>query len=340
MMDSHETDVPLLPTDSVEGPAEKPPGTWLDYVSLARPDHWVKHLLILPGIVLASMFRQERVVEHASDISMGLVGAAALASANYVLNECLDSPFDVFNRRKAVRPAVRKRLSRLVVTLEYLALASGGLILAALVSSLFLAVSAAFLISGLCYNVPPLRTKDAPFLDVLSESVNSPIRLTLGWAMVAPTTLPPGSLLLAYWMGGGFLMALKRLAEYRAERAAGRLDSLARYRRSFGPYDEESLLLSGFLYSQLAAFFLAVFLIKYRVEYLLALPLFAGLFTAYLWIALKPDSSAMTPERLFRERGLMLLVAGLGLALVVLTWIDLPALADLSSPHYIEVFRE
>jgi hypothetical protein len=88
------------------------------------------------------------------------------------------------------------------------------------------------------------------------------------------------------------------------------------------------------------SFFLAVFLIKYRVEYLLALPLFAALFTVYLWIALKPASSAMAPERLFRERGLILIVAGLAAALLALSGLDLPGLADLSSPHYIEVFSE
>jgi 4-hydroxybenzoate polyprenyltransferase len=244
-------------TGHEEGP-EKPAATWLDYVSLARPDHWVKHVLILPGIVLASMFRPESATEHGADILIGLLSAAAIASANYVLNEWLDSPFDAFNSRKASRPAVQKRLSRLVVTLEYVALAAGGLVLAALVSRLFLVVSATFLLSGVCYNVPPIRTKDVAFLDVLTESVNSPIRLTLGWAMVSATTLPPASLLLAYWMGGGFLMALKRLAEYRAARLGGQLESLARYRRSFGPYGEESLLLSAFLYSQLAAFFLAL----------------------------------------------------------------------------------
>ena len=76
------------------------------------------------------------------------------------------------------------------------------------------------------------------------------------------------------------------------------------------------------------------------VDYLLALPLFAALFTAYLRIALKPSSSAMAPEGLFRERGLVVLVVGLAGALVVLSGLDIPILADLSSPFYIEVFRE
>jgi 4-hydroxybenzoate polyprenyltransferase len=221
--------------------------TWRDYVALARPDHWVKHILIVPGMVLASMFRPERITEHLADIVVGMLSAAVIASANYVLNEWLDRPFDAQNPRKANRPAVQKRLSLGVVTAEYGVLAAGGLALAAVLSPLFLVVSAAFLLSGLLYNVPPVRTKDVAFLDEFSESVNSPIRLTLGWAMVSSTTLPPSSLLLAYWMGGGFLMALKRLAEYRAARTAGQLESLARYRRSFGPYREDSLLLSGFL---------------------------------------------------------------------------------------------
>ncbi len=195
--------------------------TWRDYVALARPDHWVKHILIVPGMVLASMFRPERLPDQLADIAVGLLSAAAIASANYVLNEWLDRSFDAHNPRKASRPAVQKRLSVGVVSAEYVALAVGGLVLAAALSPLFLLVSAVFLLSGLLYNVPPIRTKDVAFLDVFSESVNSPIRLTLGWAMVSSTTIPPSSLLLAYWMGGGFLMALKRLAEYRAARDAG-----------------------------------------------------------------------------------------------------------------------
>ena len=37
--------------------------------------------------------------------------------------------------------------------------------------------AAVLLLMGIAYNVPPLRTKDRPYLDVLSESVNNPLRL-------------------------------------------------------------------------------------------------------------------------------------------------------------------
>ncbi|MCG8458057.1 MAG: hypothetical protein MI919_17405, partial [Holophagales bacterium] len=172
---------------------------------------------------------------------------------------------------------------------------------------------------------------------VLSESVNNPLRLMLGWLIVTSQPWPPASLLLAYWMAGAFLMAVKRFAEYRSVSATAGLRALGLYRRSFRHYTENRLLVSAFLYGQLAAFFGAVFLIKYRVEYLLALPLFAVLFAAYLRVGLKQDSTAQAPERLFREKALMAVVALLVGLLLVLTWVDLPFLERLSEPHYLPV---
>ena len=83
---------------------------------------------------------------------------------------------------------------------------------------------------GIFYNARPLRTKDRPYLDVLSEAVNNPLRLLLGWFTLVGSVLPPSSILLAYWMGGAFLMAVKRFTELRgiADREAA-----GNYRRSF-----------------------------------------------------------------------------------------------------------
>ena len=38
---------------------------------------------------------------------------------------------------------------------------------------------------ALLYNLPPIRLKDKAFLDVISESINNPLRLWLGWFAVA-----------------------------------------------------------------------------------------------------------------------------------------------------------
>ncbi len=322
---------------TTEGLAERSPGRLVDYVSIARPDHWVKHVFILPGIVLAELLHRRSLAELLLPVAIGLASAALLASANYVINEWLDSRYDRFHPIKSKRPAVARELSGAIVYLEYALLAIGGLALGLLVSKLFFVVAWLFLLSGIVYNVEPLRSKDRIYLDVISEAVNNPIRLTLGWAMVDSTTLPPSSLVLGYWMGGAFLMAIKRYAEYRNVSATAGVENLGLYRRSFRHYTERTLLLSAFIYALMAAFFIAVFLIKYRIEYLLTMPLLAALFAVYLDIGLKPESSAQAPERLFKERRLVAIVVLLAIAFVVLTVVDVPQLERLTDPHFIEL---
>lgn len=320
--------------------AVRPAGRLADYLALARPDHWIKHVFIVPGIVLAELLHGRPLDELVAPVLLGFAAAAALASANYVLNEWLDARYDAFHPTKSQRPAVSRSLAPAAVYGEYFVLAAAGLGLALLVSRLFFLVGWLFLVSGLLYNVPPLRTKDRVYLDVVSEAINNPIRLTLGWAMVDSSTLPPSSLLFAYWMGGAYLMAIKRFAEYRTVQAAAGLDGLHAYRRSFRVYSENRLLVSSLVYALMAAFFLAVFLVKYRIEYLLALPLFAALFAIYLEIGLEPGSSAQAPERLFRETRLVVVVALLVIALGVLTWVDVPVLERLTDPHFIGIDLE
>ncbi len=322
---------------TTESVAARRPGSWSDYVALARPDHWVKHVFILPGIALAELLHRRPVAELWAPVAIGLVSAALAASANYVINEWLDARYDRFHPIKSKRPAVARQLSAPLVYLEYAILALASLALGWMVSPLFFVVTGLFLVSGVLYNVSPARTKDRVYLDVISEAFNNPIRLTLGWAMVDSTTLPPSSLVLAYWMGGAFLMATKRFAEYRSVSETAGVENLALYRRSFRDYSENTLLLSAFLYAQMAAFFLAVFLIKYRIEYLLSLPLFAALFCVYLAIGLKPGSSAQAPEKLFKEKRLMAIVVVLVVVLVVLSFVDVPWLERLTDPHFIEL---
>lgn len=311
----------------------------MDYIALARIGHWIKHLFIAPGIILAVLLHRRPF--DAGDlwqpVLFGLVSASLVASANYVLNEWLDRASDSFHPRKSDRPAVSKRLSPLLLGAQYLGLLGLGLLAATRVTTLFALTVSAFAVAAWVYNVPPLRTKDVVYLDVLSESVNNTLRLTMGWAMVDGRTLPPGSLMLAFWTAGAFLMTVKRLAEMRAVVALAGRERLHLYRRSFRRYTETSLTVSALVYSFLTAFFVAVFFVKYRIEYLLALPCLAWLFGEYLSIGLRRDSAVQEPEKLWREPRLLLITALLGLALLLLTWVDLPWLDRLTDPHYIEL---
>ena len=293
------------------------------YLALMRPDHWFKNVFALPGVAFASLMAHIPFDVFVRRLVIGMMSLCLIASANYVINEWLDADYDRYHPVKRNRPSVVQRLNPWIVYAEYVATLLAGVALASLVSVYFLAAAVLLGIMGVVYNVHPFRSKDRAYLDVLSESINNPIRLLMGWFIVTHQPLPPSSLLVGYWMGGAFLMGVKRYAEFRYLAAAG---TAGLYRRSFRFYSEETLLISSFFYAMCAGFFLGVFLVKYRIELLLGLPFVALLFAWYLRIGLKPDSAAQHPERLYRERAFIAYVGLVAVVLTALVFIDIPDL--------------
>src|SRR3546814_3143351 len=90
-------------------------------------------------------------------------------------------------------------------------------------------------------------------------------------------------------------------------------------------------------YAILSAFFIAIFLIKYRLEYIVALPFIGCLFALYFWLSLLRNSVAQRPERLFRSRRLGIALTAVILVLFVSTFVDMPSLNYLSVPHFVPV---
>lgn len=295
-----------------------------NYIKIARPDHWVKNAFILPGVVIAILltdysFSWNSVVK----LIVGFFATCFIASANYVINEWLDAEFDKFHPTKKFRPVVSENMKFSLVMVEYGILIVLGVVLSIFVGKVFLLMELWLLAMGILYNVKPIRTKDIPYLDVLSESINNMIRLLLGWFIINDVYQPPSSILIGYWFAGAFLMATKRFAEYRM---IGDPERAGLYRKSFAHYSENSLLISSFFYAMCSTFFIGVFMIKYRIEYLLAMPFVFGLFCFYLYIAFKPDSAVQKPEKLYREKKLLLYIAFLVLLLLVLTFVDVSVL--------------
>ena len=324
-------------TSSLEPLRVLQPGTTRDYLSLARFDHATKHVFILPGLILACALRRPDLSTLAVSVPIGLLSAICIASANYVINEWLDREYDAAHPTKSRRRSVVAALQPSIVYGEYLLFAIVGLLLAYLIGPLFFVASIAFLVSGIVYNVPPVRAKDKPYLDVLMECLNNPIRLLLGWAMVEDGTVPPVSVLAAYWMAGAFLMAAKRLNEYRDIVATAGAAVLRRYRRSFRYYTEESLMVSCFVYAMMSAFLMGVFLVKYRVEYILVFPFVSGLFAVYLWLATRHGSVAQRPERLFHSRRLDVMLGATVIVFVFATLVDMPFLDFVATPFFVSI---
>ena len=168
-----------------------------NYLLLARPRQWVKHVFIIPGVVLAFVLVGNPEFNLLFSVSFGFAAACLLASANYVMNGWLDGEFDRFHPSKRDRPAATGQVLAAFVHLEYGLFIFSGLILAWFVSLSFFVTAIVFILMAVIYNVPPLRFKDHAFLDVLTESINNPIRLMMGWAMVSGNTIPPSSLFIS-----------------------------------------------------------------------------------------------------------------------------------------------
>ena len=291
---------------------------------------------MLPGAALALIVDQEATPGNLVWLAAGVAGTCLIASANYTINEYLDGAFDRHHPTKSSRPTAQGRIRPELVLLQYLILVGTGLTIASYLNPVFLYASVLLLVMGIIYNVRPLRSKDRAYLDVLSESINNPIRLVLGWAAISTIVLPPSSLLLSYWMGGAYLMAIKRYAEFRM---IGDPARAALYRRSFGVYTETTLVLSAFFYALTSVFFLGIFLIKYKIEFIISFPFFAFLFVWYQSIALRPGSAAVNPEKIYLEPRFLAYVGFLVVLVFALFYFDIPGLDYLTDHTVVKDMR-
>jgi hypothetical protein len=167
---------------------------WYDVVT--------KNVSIIAGVIFAYVFQDRLLDNFALSIVAGFLSALTLASANYVLVEWLD--------RIDAQTQVKQAGVSLVSLALFSMFAVTGLLLASQLGKSFWWTAVAFWFSGMMSQVPPFRRKDMPSLNVIVGSINNPVQLTLGWVMIDPSTLPPISLVLAYWTAAALLARLSK----------------------------------------------------------------------------------------------------------------------------------
>jgi 4-hydroxybenzoate polyprenyltransferase len=294
------------------------------YLKTARVDHWIKNVFVLPGILVAvSIDRSVIIANLLWNVLFGLAAVCLIASSNYVINEILDAPSDRMHPTKKSRPVPAGEINVAWGYVEWIVLMLAGMFVSLLISSKFSIVMAALWIMGCIYNIPPVRSKDVTYLDVLSESVNNPLRMLAGWYLTLTALVPPASLLISYWMVGCYFMAIKRFAEYRDIADTRRS---AAYRKSFAHYTESRLMVSIMFYGTCAMLLFGAFLMRYRMELILSFPFVAMVMAAYLALGFKADSGAQQPEKLYREPWLLVSVLSCAVVMTLLLFVDIPIL--------------
>ncbi|MDD8012691.1 MAG: UbiA family prenyltransferase [Acidobacteriota bacterium] len=273
------------------------------YLASLRLERWPRSLAIVIGsaatfLVNPALFPSALDPELGLKLLLAFVLTWMVSTANYIVNEITDAPFDAHHPQKKNRPLVAKEISVPVLLGVWVILTAAALGIARFTfSAAFLWSLAALLAAGLFYNVPPLRVKDIPYLDSTLESANNPIRFLVGWYVLA-AEFPPLSLLVAWWAFGNFLMIGKRVAEKKfltSEEAAGYRLSLERY--SMGGL-VAFMTANGLLF--LAMFI--VFALKTGLKtFLYALPFIVVYLVIFMFKSIQDRDAAEEPEKQLRN---------------------------------------
>jgi decaprenyl-phosphate phosphoribosyltransferase len=294
------------------------------HVSLARLDHSIKNVFVIPGIVIPISLAHSRPSALWHNLVLGFLSTTFIACSNYVINETLDAPFDRLHPFKKGRPAALGLVSVPTAYVQWIVMMIIGVVMAIEISAQFTIVAVLLWVMGCVYNIRPVRTKDVVYLDVLSESVNNPLRMLLGWYIVSSQLVPPISLLCCYWMLGCYFMGLKRFSELRE---LGGRDVASCYRESFKHYTERSLLQSVVFYCSSSMLLFGAFIIRYRMELILSFPIVAWVMCTYFQMAFTAGSAVQNPEKLYREPRLMVELGIAVATITVLLFVDIPWLA-------------
>jgi len=301
----------------------------IEYLKVARIDHWLKNIFIVFGhaVAFVLVLDLELSQDFIKNALLSLVPACLLASSYYIMNEILDAPYDALHPTKKHRGIPAGLVSVPILWVIMLLLLALSLYLAWVLFPNKRYFYSLLILFGcaIAYNVKPLRLKDVAFLDVITESINNPLRLFLGWFAVLPheKALPPLSIILSWWFFGALLMTGKRYSEYKLlSELDDQGDISGLYRKSFKNYNQRRLVMAMITYSCLFCFCTGIAMAVYPAlnNLVLVFPMIVVAIIAYFRHAMKEDSAKLEPEQLLKSPALIVAIALTGLAAIFLLY--------------------
>ncbi len=269
-----------------------------DLIKISRVDHWPKQIFMIPGFMFFFYTTSVDInIEIILLIFLSILCTSLIASSNYVINEYLDANYDKHHPLKKKRVLVFKKIKLIEILIYYIFLVTISFLISKFFfNKYFMLTLILFVIMGIIYNVKPLRCKDLRVIDILSESINNPIRFILAYTALGGSFDLNLYILLSYWSGGAFLMTCKRYAE---KKFFKNNIKLAKYRPSIAKYNFLHLLYLIFIFAILSEIFLFIFLLQINIINPYFSLYFIFLFIFYFFFSTNKKGLAQTPEKMF-----------------------------------------
>jgi 4-hydroxybenzoate polyprenyltransferase len=258
------------------------------------------------------------------------------ASGNYLINEYFDRKEDKNHPIKNKRNFVRKKYQLKKIVFYYLTLISISIFLSFYLPRFFFILIFLFILFGALYNLKPFRLKNFFLVDVIIESINLPIRYLMGWSLVLSNYLPPLSIIMFFYTFGCYLMTIKRKAEY--DFLIKNYIKPVNYRKSFKHYSKNILEFLSWCYGLLSFFFISIFIIKYRIELIIIIPILVIIYSYYYLLSYKKNSLTMILEKIYLDKKLFILFFILLLLIFIAFLIDIEFLQIFTSINLIKLF--
>ncbi len=270
------------------------------YLRAARLDHWFKNISVLLGLIAAIAYTESSAeVFFILKSALAIFLACLMSSANYIINEIVDARFDRKHPNKRFRSVASENVStRILIAVDvFIVIVTLIISYAAFNEKFFLVMFLFFIIGGVSYNIPPIRTKDLPYVDVIAESVNNPLRLLIGWYVIDDVSSPPLIAILCYWSLGAALVTAKRLGELRF---LGRKAAI--YRPTFKYYNISLLAIMYFFYVLMTLAAVVLLSLEYERHILYVIPFILIFFVWFTFLTFQQDSSVKEPEKLLHKK--------------------------------------
>jgi 4-hydroxybenzoate polyprenyltransferase len=164
-------------TEASQAAVATPAGV-AEWLTLLRPDQWVKNLLVFAALIFSKhLFVADSVVRTL----LAFTSFCMVASASYLMNDVHDAESDRLHPLKRLRPIAARRVAPLTALLVAALLMAGGVGIAAALGQRFALTILAYAVLQVAYS---FLLKDVVIIDVMAIAAGFVLRAVGGGVVI------------------------------------------------------------------------------------------------------------------------------------------------------------